>query len=48
MIDMKKSLLFIFFIGWLFFSCQTQNQQVSIEKWKNEILETEQAFAAMA
>ena len=32
----------------LFYSCNTNMKQDSIEKWKNEIVDTEQEFAEMA
>ena len=44
-----KNLLQIFFIALLLLpSCTTNKKAESIEKWKNEIVATEQAFAEMA
>lgn len=45
---MKKLLQFILPGFLLFYSCQTDTEKGSIEKWKQEILETEQNFAEMA
>lgn len=36
------------FLSVLIYSCNTNMKQDSIEKWKNEIINTEQAFAEMA
>lgn len=45
---MKELLQFILPVFLLFYSCQTDTEKGSIEKWKQEILETEQNFAKMA
>ena len=45
---MKKLLQFILFICLLFYSCNMESEKGDIEKWKDEILETEQNFANMA
>ena len=45
---MKKLMQFILFICLLFYSCNMESEKGAIEKWKNEILETEQNFATMA
>lgn len=45
---MKKQLLFFIAICLYFISCTTEVQVNSVEKWKREIVETEQNFANMA
>ena len=45
---MKKLLQSILPVFLLFYSCNIDTEKVSIEKWKHEILETEQNFAKMA
>ena len=45
---MKKLLQFILPVFLLFYSCDIDTEKGSIEKWKHEILETEQNFAIMA
>ena len=45
---MKKLMQFILFICLLFYSCNMETEKGAIEKWKDEILETEQNFANMA
>jgi len=44
---MKKQFLTIFLISSLFYSCIMTTTSESIEKWKNEILQTEQDFAEL-
>jgi len=44
---MKKQFLTIFLISSLFYSCIMTTTSESIEKWKNEILQTEQDFAKL-
>jgi ketosteroid isomerase-like protein len=43
---MKKILRFPLIVLFVF-SCHTQKEENSVEKWKNEILETEKEFAEM-
>ena len=45
---MKKTLQLMLLLSVLIYSCNTNMKQDSIEKWKNEIIETEQEFAEMA
>lgn len=45
---MKKTQHLMLFLSVLIYSCNTNMKQDSIEKWKNEIINTEQAFAEMA
>lgn len=45
---MKKVLLILLPIAFLFSNCETNTNEGSIEKWKEEIVDTEQKFAAMA
>ena len=45
---MKKLLQSILPVFLLFYACNINTEKVSIEKWKHEILETEQDFAKMA
>ena len=44
---MKKFLKLILPISLLFYSCNTNRKKDDIEKWKSEIVATEQKFAAM-
>ena len=44
---MKKILQLILLLSVLFYSCNTNTKQDSMEKWKNEIVNTEQEFAEM-
>jgi len=41
---MKKNQLLTLFILLVFFSCNVDSQKISTDKWKNEILKTEQEF----
>ena len=45
---MKKTLLLLLLASVLIYSCNTNMKKDSIEKWKNEIVDTEQKFAEMA
>ncbi len=45
---MKNSLYSISLICLIFYSCNMEPDKQSIEKWKQEILDTEQKFAEMA
>lgn len=45
---MKKFQLFSLFIFLIIYSCNMEDEKISIERWKKEILETEQNFAKMA
>jgi ketosteroid isomerase-like protein len=45
---MKKTQHLMLFLSVLIYSCNTNMKQDSIENWKNEIINTEQAFAEMA
>lgn len=45
---MKKILLLLQTVSLLFCSCNTNKKEASIEKWKSEIMETEQKFSEMA
>jgi ketosteroid isomerase-like protein len=45
---MKNSLQLFFFSCLLFCSCSMETEKEAIEKWKEEILETEQSFSNMA
>jgi len=45
---MIKLLYFVLPVGLLLYSCSMEPDKKSIEKWKQEILETEQSFAKMA
>lgn len=46
--NMQKLLPFIFLLSLLFYSCKMKTTPETIEKWKTEILETEQNFAEAA
>ena len=45
---MKKYLQFILPITLIFYSCNTNRKKDNIEKWKSEIVATEQKFAEMS
>ena len=45
---MIKLLYFVLPVGLLLYSCSMEPDKKSMEKWKQEILETEQSFAKMA
>ena len=45
---MKKSLYIILLICLISYSCNMEPDKQSVEKWKQEILDTEQEFAEMA
>jgi ketosteroid isomerase-like protein len=45
---MKKLLKILFLTSLALVSCSTNRKEESIEKWKNEIVATEKAFAEMA
>ncbi len=45
---MNKLLYFIILVCLSFYSCNMKPNKISIEKWKQEILETEKSFAKMA
>jgi len=45
---MKKIIRLVLPISLLLFSCNSFVEEASIEKWKSEIVETEQEFAEMA
>ncbi len=47
-LNMTKKLQLVLLLAVLINSCSTNMKQDSIEKWKNEIIETEQEFAEMA
>lgn len=44
---MLRTLIF-FLTLYLFLACSGPNETANIEKWKNEVIETERAFARMA
>ena len=45
---MKNTLKLMFLLSVLIYSCNTNVKQESMEKWKKEIVDTEQEFAEMA
>ena len=45
---MKNTLQLLLVLTVLICSCNTNTQEESLEKWKNEIIDTEKAFADMA
>lgn len=45
---MKRNQIFSLLIILVFYSCNMEDDKVSMERWKKEILETEQNFAKMA
>jgi len=45
---MRTVMFLVFLLLALFYSCNTNKELDSIEKWKNEIIETEREFANMA
>lgn len=45
---MKKTLQLMLLLSFLIYSCNANMKKDSIEKWKSEIVDTEQEFAEMA
>lgn len=45
---MKEKLQFFILVSVLFFSCNTNKKENSIEKWKQEVINTELAFSELS